>query len=137
MTSSTPCNIPSGYISITHLPDDQKFDGENYISWREAMLQLGTRKGLEVYWRGNIVDPMPPEEGETVKSTPINDFHPNYYEISICGSVAIATILENIKNPNALRWDGKDKKSSDLWEWLEMEFKSISALTRKTKEEAL
>ncbi|KAK7468258.1 hypothetical protein VKT23_002767 [Stygiomarasmius scandens] len=128
---------PSNYTTINHLPDDEKFDGENWVSWEESITRLGTRKGLQLYWKGDIVIPQHVEAGQIPNSTPVNDRNPNYFEYEIRENVAISTLLENIKNPSALGFDTKGKTSKDLWGWLKEEFESVSQLTRKFKEERL
>jgi hypothetical protein len=53
----TKANIPNGYTTIQELPDDEKFNGENYVSWEDRMIRLGELKGLHLYWSNKVTMP--------------------------------------------------------------------------------
>ncbi|THU98125.1 hypothetical protein K435DRAFT_661505, partial [Dendrothele bispora CBS 962.96] len=127
---------PSNFTSIQELPDDEKFNGENFISWKESILRYGRLKGLDLYWEGKVHRPTTSGITVNLAATAVNDPNPNELEYPIRESVAYLTLWSNIKSPNALGL-GSKKTSSDLWFHLEKEFMVVSKLSRKRKEDAL
>ncbi|KAJ3964057.1 hypothetical protein EV361DRAFT_1038030 [Lentinula raphanica] len=103
------------------LPKEQKFNGENYVSFKAIILPTGHLKGLHLYWEGQVVVPdssnpdtmskpsaslSPEKSAETASSSPtptaINDPTPTTLEYELCKSVAYLTLWNNIKNPDGL-----------------------------------
>jgi len=73
MSTSTP--------SLTILSNDQKFNGENLLSWTTNMTQLLGSKGLSGYIDGKIPLPTPPAPGDPAPDpTPIYSTSPNVDE---------------------------------------------------------
>ncbi|KAF9254373.1 hypothetical protein L218DRAFT_509185 [Marasmius fiardii PR-910] len=108
---------PSNYTSIQMLPEEQRFDGENFVSWKNTMLPTGRIKGLNLYWEGVVTVPSPPlpDTPHTPQpySTPtaVNDPFPNLLEYRLRESVAYLTIWNNIKNPMGLGGGEKDNRA--------------------------
>src|SRR6266508_3108109 len=66
----------SGTPSLTILSKEQKFNGENLLSWTTNMIQLLGSKGLSGYIDGKIALPVTPLD-ETPDSTPIYSTTPS------------------------------------------------------------
>ncbi|KAF9256059.1 hypothetical protein L218DRAFT_950288 [Marasmius fiardii PR-910] len=114
-------NTPSNYTNIGLLPEEQHFDGENYISWKDTMLPNGQIKGLDLYWEGKVHIPSPNTPTPYAALSAVNNPHPNPLEYSLHESVAYLTIWNNIKNPSSLGILSS-KMSSELWQYLEKEY---------------
>ncbi|KAJ3836612.1 hypothetical protein F5878DRAFT_688631 [Lentinula raphanica] len=85
-------STPSNYTSIQTLPEEQKFNGENYVSFKAIILTTGRLKGLHLYWDGKVTaqksQPLPqtsmsstsemptPNKLIPITSTAINDPSP-------------------------------------------------------------
>ncbi|KAJ3770387.1 hypothetical protein FB446DRAFT_647012, partial [Lentinula raphanica] len=129
------------------LPEDQKFNGENYASFKAIILPTGQLKGLHLYWEGKINipknQPKPMESttstSESKSSTPataINDPSPTLLEYELRESVAYLTLWNNIQNPDGLGIP-HGLSSSELWSHLETEFQKVTAIARQRKEDNL
>ena len=75
----------SGIPSLTILPEEQKFNGENLLQWNTNITQLLGSKGLLGYIDGKILKPGPesiPLPSETTQpiNTPIYSSHPTLDE---------------------------------------------------------
>lgn len=127
----------TNYTSIQLLPEDQHFDGENYVSWKDTMLLTGRVKGLDLYWEGNVNIPSlnTPVPYSTLLSA-VNDPSPNPLKYQLQELVAYLTIWNNIKNPSGLGIP-LGKTSTELWSYLEREFLLVSHLARQHKEDNL
>ncbi|KAF5372634.1 hypothetical protein D9758_005121 [Tetrapyrgos nigripes] len=132
----SPIGNPSNYTTIQELPEDAKFNGENYVSWAVSMLRRAKLKGLHLYWEGQITIPTEPSNFDTISPTPISSKTPNYLEYEIRESVAYLTIWDNVKNPDSLGFP-EGKKSHELWEFLQKEYTLVSHLARQRREDAL
>ncbi|KAF5333042.1 hypothetical protein D9758_017295 [Tetrapyrgos nigripes] len=120
--TQNPIGNPSNFTTIQELPDDAKFNGENYVSWKESMEMRGKLKGLHLYWEGQVTEPKDltvPED--KLQPTPVSSRKPNYLEYEIRESVAYLTIWDNVKNPDSLGYSG-GKKSNELWKFLADEY---------------
>ncbi|KAF5362642.1 hypothetical protein D9758_009556 [Tetrapyrgos nigripes] len=135
-SNSNPIGHSSNYTTIHELPEDAKFNGENYMSWAELMLMRAQLKGLDLYWERQITIPTKPSSTDILLPTPPNSETPNYLEYRIHEPVAYLTIWDNIKNPDALGFSG-EKKSHELWDYLKKEYTLVSHLARQRREEAL
>ncbi|THU84776.1 hypothetical protein K435DRAFT_869920 [Dendrothele bispora CBS 962.96] len=111
----------NNFTSIQELPDDEKFNGENFISWKESILRYGRLKGLDLYWEGKVSRPTMSGITVNLAATVVNDPNPNELEYPIRESVAYLTLWSNIKSPNTLGL-GSKKTSHDLWTHLEDEY---------------
>ncbi|KAJ3734608.1 hypothetical protein DFJ43DRAFT_1170405 [Lentinula guzmanii] len=103
-------STPSNYTNIQTLPEDQKFNGENYVSFKAIIIPTGRLKGLHLYWEGRINIPnveltatINPTSSGTAESLPkitttaINDPSPTILEYELRESVAYLTLWNNIK----------------------------------------
>ncbi|KAJ3759253.1 hypothetical protein EV360DRAFT_82284 [Lentinula raphanica] len=147
-------STPSNYTTIQMLPEDQRFNGENFVSFKAIILPTGRLKGLHLYWEGKINIPKPetkpaeskstPSKSTTVsssspdmpKTTAINDPSPTLLEYELRESVAYLTLWNNIRNPDGLGIP-HGLSSSALWTYLEMEFLKVTAIARQRKEDNL
>ncbi|KAJ3841738.1 hypothetical protein F5878DRAFT_702798 [Lentinula raphanica] len=145
-------SLPSNYTTIQMLPEDQKFNGENYTFFKATILSTGHLKGLQLYWEGKINIPKgspDPKEDKAMTSTStpestipasapklvpsptaINDPSPTLLEYELRESVAYLTLWNNIKNPNGLGIP-HGLSSSELWSYLETEFLKVTAIARQ------
>lgn len=83
MSSGTPST------SLTILSEDQKFNGDNLLSWTTNMTQLLGSKGLMGYIDGKIpLPPVPKREDATPTATPIYSSTPSYDEWVFCDQLA-------------------------------------------------
>ncbi|KAF9259812.1 hypothetical protein L218DRAFT_1056309 [Marasmius fiardii PR-910] len=128
----------NNYTSIQSLPDDQKFNGENFVSFKSVILPTGRLKGLNLYWEDRIINPnnLPTPYSSTTAATAINDLHPSILEFEIRESVAYLTLWNNIKNPDGLGIP-HGLTSKDLWKYLKDEFEQTSEISRQRKEDSL
>jgi hypothetical protein len=73
--------MSSGTPSLTILSDEQKFNGENLLTWMVNMTQLLASKGLLGYIDGKVTKPTEPTaDAATPDSTPIFSTKPNFDE---------------------------------------------------------
>ena len=73
--------MSSGSPSLTILSEEQKFNGENLMTWNITMTQLLGSKGLTGYVDGNIAKPaVPSSSATTPDTTPIYSTKPNHNE---------------------------------------------------------
>ena len=69
--------------SLTILPKEQKFNGDNLLQWTTNMTQLLGSKRLLGYIEGKIVKPSQPAPGSTAPdSTPIYSTSPNFDKLT-------------------------------------------------------
>ncbi|KAF9266323.1 hypothetical protein L218DRAFT_1017372 [Marasmius fiardii PR-910] len=129
-------NASSNYTKIGVLPEEQHFDGENYVSFQDTVLPNGQIKGLNLYWEGKVHVPSPNTPTPYAAPSAVNNPHPNPLEYSLHESVAYLTIWNNIKNPSGLSIPSS-KTSSELWQYLEKEYLLVSQLARQCKKDAL
>ena len=129
------------YSNITILPENQWFDGENYVSWRDIMLMVGRIKGLDLYWEGKVIVPSEPilERPMIPKKpipTAINDPFPSYLEYKLYESIAFITLWNNIKDPVGL---GILVRGT-LWQirkHLKIRYQTVGYPTQQRREDAL
>ncbi|KAJ3794275.1 hypothetical protein GGU11DRAFT_690151, partial [Lentinula aff. detonsa] len=142
-------STPSNYTNIQTLPEDQKFNGENYVSFKAIIIPTGRLKGLHLYWEGRInipnvelTAPINPISSGTAESLPkitataINDPSPTILEYELRESVAYLTLWNNIKNPDGLGIP-HGMSSDKLWKYLETEFQKVTTIARQRKEDNL
>ncbi|KAJ3832345.1 hypothetical protein F5878DRAFT_713750 [Lentinula raphanica] len=133
-------STPSNYTTIQMLPEDQKFNSKNYVSFKAIILPTGRLKGLHLYWEGKINIPKgtstKSSPADTPKSTAINDPSPTLLEYELRESVAYLTLWNNIQNPDGLGIP-HGLTSSKLWTYLETEFLKVTTIARQRKEDNL
>ena len=77
--------MSSGIPSLTILPEEQKFNGDNLLQWNTYMTQLLGSKGLMGYADGKIAKPTPKpvaegSEAAAAVGTPIYSSTPSLDE---------------------------------------------------------
>ncbi|KAJ3996497.1 hypothetical protein F5050DRAFT_1807705 [Lentinula boryana] len=110
-------STPSNYTNIQTLPEDQKFNGENYVSFKAIIIP--TTESLP-----------------KITTTAINDPSPTILEYELRESVAYLTLWNNIKNPDGLGIP-HGMSSDKLWKYLETEFQKVTTIARQRKEDNL
>ncbi|KAF9256271.1 hypothetical protein L218DRAFT_1007562 [Marasmius fiardii PR-910] len=136
--STTSTTVPGNYTTIQEVPDDQKFNGENFVLFKSVIIPLGKLKGIHLYWEGKIINPnnVPSPYPADRPATSIYDTAPNPSKFELCKAVAYLTLWNNIRNPSGLGIPA-GLMSRALWQRMEEEFKEVGALTRQRKEDTL
>ena len=126
--------------TITHqvnpikLEDDEKFNGENWAIFEMAMRTEGNTRGLVNYWENKVSIP-----GNTIAaqpSTPINSLTPNLLEYAQHESIALASIIRNVKDVFRVRID-PNKPSHMAWGILTTQYGAYSDLICNHREKML
>jgi hypothetical protein len=95
--------MSSGTPSLTILSEEQKFNGENLLSWTTNMIQLLGSKGLSGYIDGKIPLPLQPQSGATAPDpTPIYSSTPSVDEWHFRDQLARGHITLNCTDVAAL-----------------------------------
>ncbi|PBK89040.1 hypothetical protein ARMGADRAFT_1115248 [Armillaria gallica] len=127
-------------MTITHqvlpikLDDDKKFNGENWATFEMVMLTKGNTHGLVNYWEnkvaipGTMLTPLP--------ATPINSLSPNLLEYTQRESVALASIIRNVKDVFGIGIDPTEP-SHMAWDILKTQYSAYSDLVRNCREKTL
>ena len=63
--------MSTGMPSLTILPEEQKFNGDNLLQWKTNIIQLLGSKGLLGYIDGKIPKPTPPTTTEATTAAAI------------------------------------------------------------------
>ncbi|KAJ3832841.1 hypothetical protein F5878DRAFT_666203 [Lentinula raphanica] len=128
----------SSYASIQYLPDDQRFNGENFVSFKEIILPTGRLRGLDLYWEGRVTNPHNTPSPYIAPTNPaaVNDPNLTQLEYDLRESVAYLTLWSNIKNPDGLGIP-RGLSSHALWDYLRMEFLQVATIARQRKEDNL
>src|SRR5258705_9584903 len=89
--------MSSGTPNLTILSEEQKFNGDNLLSWNTNMRQLLGSKGLIGYIDGKINPPPEPKTGDTTTpdNTPIYSSKPSYDEWNFRDQLARGHITLN------------------------------------------
>ncbi|KAG6851779.1 hypothetical protein C0991_006215, partial [Blastosporella zonata] len=137
----------SGVTAPPLLPDTEKFDGTNYLEWRETILMACRLRGARGYLEGTIPKPTSPTS-TTSGSTPAvgqsdqqsalaqsptdtrwTSLTPSYEEWDTRDAWAMIAIRQNIKNPIGLgvKTDGS---AAEAWASLESRYKTSNDLAR-------
>jgi transposase InsO family protein len=89
--------MSSGTPNLTILSEEQKFNGDNLLSWNTNMRQLLGSKGLIGYIDGKINAPPEPKTGDTTTpdNTPIYSSKPSYDEWNFRDQLARGHITLN------------------------------------------
>ncbi|KAG6858585.1 hypothetical protein C0991_001613, partial [Blastosporella zonata] len=97
--ANTSNNLPPTF------PDDQQFDGDNYIAFRDRALLAARARGALNYLNGTITKPSPPSPGTTTtttESTPWTSHTPSLEEWEVRDAWALSLLIYNTKNPVGL-----------------------------------
>lgn len=116
------------------LEDDEKFNGENWATFEMVMMTKGNTWGLVNYWENKAIIP-----GTTLAplpSTPINSLSPNLLEYAQCESVALASIIHNVKDVFGVGID-PHKPSHMAWDILKTQYSAYSDLVHNCREKTL
>ncbi len=116
------------------LEDDEKFNGENWATFEMVMMTEGNTRGLVNYWENKVNVP-----GATLAplpSTPINSLSPNLLEYAQRESVALASIIRNVKDVCSVGID-PHKPSHMALDILKTQYGAYSDLVRNRREKIL
>ncbi len=116
------------------LDDDEKFNGENWAAFKMIMLTEGNTHGLVNYWENRVSIP-----GQTLAplpSTPINSLTPNLLEYAQCKSVALASIVHNVKDIFGVGIN-PSKPSHEAWTILKTQYGTYLDLIHSHRERIL
>ncbi|KAJ3973189.1 hypothetical protein EV361DRAFT_948120 [Lentinula raphanica] len=127
-------STPSNYTSIQTLPEEQKFNGENYVSFKAIILTTGRLKGLHLYWDGKVTaqksQPLPQTSMSSTSEMPT----PNKL-------IPITSTAINDSSPTELKYELRESNpdglgiphglsSHELWKYLETEFQEVTMIAR-------
>jgi len=129
MLSNTP--------SLTILTAEQKFNGENLLSWTTNMTQLLGLKGLSGYVNGRI--PLPPQLGTgapILAPTPIYSTDPSIDEWHFRDQLARGHITLNCSDVAALGVKTTET-AKEAWDSLQMEWGRSTDMRRSYAQESL
>ncbi|PBK79739.1 hypothetical protein ARMGADRAFT_1040595 [Armillaria gallica] len=116
------------------LEDDEKFNGENWATFKMVMMTKGNTHGLVNYWENKVTVP-----GATLAllpSTPINSLSPNLLEYAQHESVALALIICNVKDVFSVGIN-PHKPSHMAWDILKTQYGAYSDLVCNCREKIL
>ncbi|KAF9263144.1 hypothetical protein L218DRAFT_865602, partial [Marasmius fiardii PR-910] len=136
--STTSTTVPGNYTTIQEVPDDQKFNGENFASFKSVIIPLGKLKGIHLYWEGKIINPnnVPSPYPADRPATSIYDTAPNPSEFELRKAIVYLTLWNDICNPSRLGILAS-LMSQALWQRMEEEFKEVGVLAKQRKEDTL
>jgi gag-polypeptide of LTR copia-type len=126
----------SGIPSLTILPEDQKFNGENLLQWKQNMTQLLGSKGLLGYTDGKIPKPTQSETTTEATTTPIYSTKPTLDEWVFRDQLARGHIALNCTDVSSLGvvTTGTAKEA---WESIQSEWGKSTDMRRSHAQEAL
>ncbi|PBK70580.1 hypothetical protein ARMSODRAFT_973906 [Armillaria solidipes] len=113
------------HILAIKLEDDEKFNGENWSAFELAMLTEGNTRGLINYWENKVTI-----SGTTIvaqPNTPVNSMTPNQLKYIQCESVALASIIHNVKDVYGFGLNPLEP-SHKAWAHLKAEEKTLKAM---------
>ncbi|PBK76312.1 hypothetical protein ARMSODRAFT_1011579 [Armillaria solidipes] len=116
------------------LDDDKKFNGKNWATFEIVMMTEGNTHGLVNYWENKVTIP-----GATLAplpSTPINSLTSNLLEYAQHESVALASIIRNVKDMFGIRID-PHKPFHMFWEILKTDYSAYLDLIHNCREKML
>ncbi|KAK0244466.1 hypothetical protein EDD85DRAFT_754476, partial [Armillaria nabsnona] len=126
--------MTSHQVLLIKLDDDKKFNGENWATFEMVMMTEGNTHGLINYWENKVV--IPGATPAPLPSTPINSLNPNLLEYDQCESIALASIIHNVKDMFGVRID-PHKPSHMAWEILKTDYSAYSDLIHNRREKML
>jgi gag-polypeptide of LTR copia-type len=126
----------SGIPSLTILPEDQKFNGDNLLQWKQNMTQLLGSKGLLGYTDGKIPKPTQSETTTEATTTPIYSTKPTLDEWVFRDQLARGHIALNCTDVSSLGvvTTGTAKEA---WESIQSKWGKSTDMRRSHAQEAL
>lgn len=128
MTTTSQQTIP------IKLDDDKKFNSENWAAFKMIMLTKGNTCGLVNHWENRVSIP-----GQTLAplpSTPINSLTPNLLKYAQHESVALVSIVCNVKDIFGVGIN-PSKPSHEAWTILKTQYGAYSDLIHSHRERIL
>ncbi len=116
------------------LDDDEKFNRENWAAFEMIMLTEGNTRGLVNYWENKVT--IPGQMLTPLPSTPINSLTPNLLEYAQRESVALASIVRNVKDVFGVGIN-PGKPSHEAWTILKTQYGTYSDLIHSHRERIL
>src|SRR6266540_7385140 len=129
--------MSSGSTTLTILSEEQKFNGDNLLSWTTNMKQLLGSKGLLGYIDGKVTSPPKPNAGDpTPDPTPIYSSTPNFDEWNFRDQLARGHITLNCVDIAGLGvvTTGTAKEA---WDSIQAEWGKSTDMRRSHVQEAL
>lgn len=96
------------------LPDNEKFDGSNYLEWRETILMACRVRGARGYLEGTIVNPIPAPSNSSPSSESSSPNQPASATATTTSPVTASTPVAQTDtawtstSPSAEEWDARD-----------------------------
>ncbi|KAG6839076.1 hypothetical protein C0991_006168 [Blastosporella zonata] len=101
--ANTSNNLPPTF------PNNQQFDGDNYVAFRDRALLLARARGALGYLNGTIMKPSALSPGNAIlhittpNATPWTSYTPSLEEWEVHNAWALSLLIYNTKNPIGLR----------------------------------
>lgn len=132
--------MSSGIPSLTILSEEQKFNGENLLQWKNNMTQLLGSKGLMGYIDGTIPKPestTPATSTETTATpTPIYSSTPILDEWKFCDQLTRGHIVLNCTDAASLGVTIMGS-AKNAWDSIQTEWGKSTDMRRSHAQEAL
>src|SRR6266511_2998074 len=126
-----------GTPSLTILSEEQKFNGENLMTWNVNMTQLLGSKGLTGYVDGSIPKPaVPSTTATTPDTTPIYSTKPNHDEWVFRDQLAWGHVTLNCTDVAGLGVV-TTRTAKDAWDLIQEEWGKSTDMRRSHAQEAL
>src|SRR6266511_1483281 len=126
-----------GTPSLTILSEEQKFNGENLMTWNVNMTQLLGSKGLTGYVDGSIPKPaIPSTTATTPDTTPIYSTKPNHDEWVFQDQLAWGHVTLNCTDVAGLGVV-TTRTAKDAWDLIQEEWGKSTDMRRSHAQEAL
>src|SRR5258708_38986102 len=125
----------SGTPSLTILSKEQKFNGDNLLSWTTNMIQLLGSKGLSGYIDGKVTLPTTPPD-KTPDPTPIYSTTPSIDEWNFRDQLARGHITLNCTDVAGLGVKTTET-ARDAWDSIQSEWGKSTDMRRSHAQEAL
>ncbi len=116
------------------LDNDEKFNGENWAAFKMIMLTKGNTCRLVNYWENKVS--IPSQTLMPLPSTPINSLTPNLLEYAQRESIALASIVCNVKDIFGVGIN-LSKLSHEAWTILKTQYSTYSDLIHNCREKTL
>ncbi|PPQ91523.1 hypothetical protein CVT25_008791 [Psilocybe cyanescens] len=139
----------SGRLSPPILPDSEKFNGTNYLEWKETILMACCVRGAQGYLEGRIMNPAqsvssssfhqatdtssastsPYAVPSSTEDTPWTSLSPSAEEWDMRDAWCLLAICQNVKNAVGLGLKTSGT-AADVWKSLEDRYNTSSDLAR-------
>jgi hypothetical protein len=125
----------SGAPTLTILPEEQKFNGENLLQWKKNITILLRTKGLFGYINGKIPKPTEPSKSDD-PATPIYSTTPSLDEWNFRDQLTMGHLALNCTDCTSLGVN-TDGTAKDAWDSIEEEWGKSTDMRRSHAQEAL